>query len=155
MHQATEHHQWSRAKTVFRVFFTTITTKYRTHIKWGYAVLYKLFYIRKEDKCSRLVVAVATVVATPGPVPEVAAAVRLEARREAAGSGAATAGGIAAEASSVAARVGGGTVASAAAARGDLLVGRWAQHLYFHITIRLGIWCPPPAKNTQHLCLLR
>jgi hypothetical protein len=84
--------------------------------------------IDQQDRCRRLVVAVATVVATPGPVPEVAAAVRLESRSDAAGSGTATAGGIAAEASRVTARVSGGTVAAAAAAREDLLVCRRAQH---------------------------
>jgi hypothetical protein len=80
------------------------------------------------DRSSRLVVTVATVVAAPGSIPEVATAVRLKAWSEAAGSGAASAGRIAAEAATAAPRVGDHPVATAAAARGGLLVGRGTQH---------------------------
>jgi hypothetical protein len=70
-----------------------------------------------------VVVAVATVVATSGPIPEVAA------RLEAAGSGVATADRNAAEASTAAAAgVCDQLVVTAATARGGLLVGRGSQH---------------------------
>ncbi len=69
-----------------------------------------------------VVVAVATVVATSGPIPEVAA------RLEAAGSGAATADRNAAEASTVAAGVCDQLVVTAATAGGGLLIGRGSQH---------------------------
>jgi hypothetical protein len=88
LHQATEHHQWARAKTVLGFFFNNNNDEVQKHI-----LNEGVPYVRKEkgtvDKSRRLVVAIATVVATPGPIPEVPAAVRLEARSEAAGSGAA------------------------------------------------------------------
>ncbi len=69
-----------------------------------------------------VVVAVATVVATSGPIPEIAT------RLEAAGSGSATADRNAAEASTAAAGVGDHLVETAATAGGGLLVGRGSQH---------------------------
>ncbi len=70
-------------KNIFEINFynsTTITTTY--YAEDG-----------KADQSSWLVVAEAAVIATPGPIPEIATTARLEVWSEAAGSGAATAGG--------------------------------------------------------------